>query len=73
VEKRDRELFARLSRINTEYGELVLHLLSIQYNATEFAKGVRQLGEAHACLGRELTERADELTKQLESIDPRSA
>ncbi|WP_051173936.1 hypothetical protein [Amycolatopsis orientalis] len=66
MEKRDRELFARLARINHEYGDIVLHLLSIQYDETEFAQCLRALGEAHAQLGHELTERAAELTKEIE-------
>lgn len=73
MEKRDVELFARLSRINHEYADIVLHLLSVQYDDGEFARGMRMLGQAHASLGRELTERADELTERLEPIDPRSA
>ncbi|MFD9963646.1 hypothetical protein [Amycolatopsis sp. NPDC058986] len=67
MEKRDRELFARLSRINSEFGEIVLRLLTVQYEDARFSEGLRLLGEAHSALGRELLERADELRDQLDS------
>lgn len=65
MEKRDRELFARVSRINSEYGDLVLRLLTIHYDRAKFAESLRVLGEAHFSLGRELLARSEELMKWL--------
>ncbi|RJQ89683.1 hypothetical protein [Amycolatopsis panacis] len=65
MEKRDLNLFARLRRINTEFGEITLRPLTVQYEQEKYIEGPRLLGEAHTALGQELTERANELSKQL--------
>ncbi|MBK1786968.1 hypothetical protein [Prauserella cavernicola] len=59
--RRDRELLARLSTVNTHLGEAVVELLHRQDGGRLPADGLRLLGHHLQDLTVDLIERADEL------------
>lgn len=61
VIERDRELLARVARVNRGLGAVVVELLDRQDRGELPAEGVRELGQRLADLGAELLARAAEL------------
>jgi hypothetical protein len=61
VHKRDREILARIAKVNTECGRITVHLLSMQPDDIAYADGLSQLGHAFIHLGHELVGRAEEV------------
>jgi hypothetical protein len=58
---RDRELLARVARVNTRLGAVVLELFEHQDGGELPAAGVRELGQHLAGLAADLLARAEEL------------
>lgn len=58
---RDRELLARLSRVNASIGEITLALLHAQDGGELPADGLREVGEALRALGGDMIARAREI------------
>ncbi len=65
MHKRDRELLARMAKVNTSCGEITVQLLTMQPDDAAYAAGLLQLGHAFRSLGEEMTQRALELDPQL--------
>jgi hypothetical protein len=61
VHKRDREILARIAKVNTECGRITVHLLSMQPYDIAYADGLSQLGHSFIHLGHELVGRAEEV------------
>jgi hypothetical protein len=61
VIERDRELLARLARVNRHLGEVVVELMTGQDGGELPAAGVRDLGQRFVALGADLLARAEEL------------
>ncbi|EHK86711.1 hypothetical protein ACWGRK_05205 [Saccharomonospora azurea] len=57
----DRELLARLSRVNAGIGEITLALLHAQDGGELPADGLREIGQALRALGCDMIARADEI------------
>jgi len=64
---RDRRLLAGLARVNTEIGNVVLELVTLQAEDAAYAAGLRTLGGQLARIGAEMIGRASELDG--ESLD----
>ena len=74
--KRDRELLARVARVNGRLGKVVLELFQYQDGGELPATGVRELGQALTALGADLLTRAAELDVRIidaATLIPRSA
>jgi hypothetical protein len=61
---RDRELLARVARVNTRLGEVVVELMAQQDDGQLPAHGVRKLGQQLTGLGADLLARAQELDRR---------
>jgi hypothetical protein len=58
---RDRELLARVARVNTHVGEVVVELLTYYDDEARWADGLRELGVRFNGLVADLIARADEI------------
>ncbi|WP_341869001.1 hypothetical protein [Saccharomonospora piscinae] len=58
---RDRELLARLARVNRDLGQVALRLMAAQDGGELPAGGLREVGEALSVLGGDMLARANEL------------
>jgi hypothetical protein len=67
VIRRDRELLARLTKVNSRLGAVVIELLEHQDDDGLPAAGLRPLGEHLAALGADLLARADELDSVIDA------
>jgi hypothetical protein len=70
VIERDRELLARVARVNGRVGKVVLELLQYQDGGELPAAGVRELGQALTELGADLLARAAELDVRISDAYP---
>jgi hypothetical protein len=61
---RDRELLARVARVNTHLGEVVVELMTQQDDGQLPAHGVRELGQRLTGLSADLLARAQELDRR---------
>jgi hypothetical protein len=68
--ERDRELFARLARVNTALGAATLELFEHQDGGELPAAGVRKIGQALAKLASDLLARAAELDGRVIDAQP---
>jgi hypothetical protein len=71
VIERDRELLARVARLNGRLGKVVLELIQYQDGGELPATGVRELGQALTELGADLLTRAAELERVASTRHPR--
>jgi hypothetical protein len=70
VIERDRELLAKVARVNGRIGEVVLELFQYQDGGELPAAGVRELGQALSQLGADLLTRAVELERVIIDAQP---
>jgi hypothetical protein len=70
VIERDRELLAKVARVNGRIGEVVLELFQHQDGGELPAAGVRELGQALTQLGADLLTRAAELERVIIDAPP---
>jgi hypothetical protein len=70
VIERDRELLAKVARVNGRIGEVVLELFQYQDGGELPAAGVRELGQALTHLGADLLTRAVELERVIIDAPP---
>jgi hypothetical protein len=70
VIERDRELLARVARVNGRLGKVVLELIQYQDGGELPATGVRELGQALTELGADLLTRAAELERVIIDAPP---
>jgi hypothetical protein len=72
MDRRDRELLARVSRVNTRLGRAVLELIHEQRDGEIPPEGLRALADVLRKLTLDLDARADEIDRPVIEAPPQS-